>query len=74
MNLQTWRKERDMTQAAAADFLGIPQPTISRIERGEIFPGPETLTLLAEKSDGAISPDDIHETWKTGQARSGAAA
>ena len=74
MNLLSWRKRNDLTQAEACEVLGIPQPVISRIERGEVFPRPETLTLLLEKTGGAISPDDIHEVWRAAQTRSGEAA
>lgn len=71
MNLKEWRKEAKLKMAEAADKLGISQPTISRIENGEQFPGPETIELLVTNTGGAVTADDLHAAWK--QAREPAA-
>lgn len=68
MNLKEWRTQHaKLTMAQAVEQLGISQPTISRIENGEQFPSPETIELLAIKTEGLITADDLHGAWK--QAR-----
>ncbi len=46
--LKEWRKDRNLTQEAAADRLGISQGVLSRIERGEVPYDQDFLERAAE--------------------------
>lgn len=56
-NLKRLRTEKNMTQEALADFLGVSFQAISKWERGENFPDIETLINLAQFFK--ISVDDL---------------
>ena len=43
------RKAQKLNQTEMAEALGVHLQTISRYERGELTPGPEVLSALAEK-------------------------
>lgn len=45
MDIVTLRKERDLSQADLAALLGVTQPTISRLEKGQLRL--DTRTALA---------------------------
>ena len=47
-NVKRFRKERDLTQEALADFLGVSFQTISKWERGESYPDISFLPVIAE--------------------------
>lgn len=47
-NIKRFRKERDLTQEALADFLGVSFQTISKWERGESYPDISFLPVIAE--------------------------
>ncbi|MBQ9228885.1 MAG: helix-turn-helix transcriptional regulator [Eubacterium sp.] len=47
-NIKRFRKERDLTQEALADFLGVSFQTISKWERGESYPDLELLATIAD--------------------------
>jgi transcriptional regulator with XRE-family HTH domain len=40
--VRNWRTEKGLTQAAAADLVGISQPSFSRIESGASIPDRES--------------------------------
>jgi transcriptional regulator with XRE-family HTH domain len=46
-NIKQLRKERDLTQEALADFLGISFQAVSKWERGESYPEIEMLPVIA---------------------------
>lgn len=68
MNLTQWRSKHKLNITQAAERLGIPQPTVSRIERGVHLPSGKTIAKLTEKSDGAITAIDLHKAWLAMQA------
>jgi transcriptional regulator with XRE-family HTH domain len=43
------RKAKGLNQTQMAEMLGVHLQTISRYERGELVPGPDILSVLAEK-------------------------
>jgi transcriptional regulator with XRE-family HTH domain len=47
MTLRELRKERGLTLEAVGFLGGLDQATVSRIERGEVQPTPETIVRLA---------------------------
>lgn len=46
--IQYLRKERKLTQEALAEIVGIDQKNISKIENGNNYPAPETITAIAK--------------------------
>ena len=56
-NIRRFRKERDLTQEALADFLGVSFQTISKWERGESYPDIELLPTIADFF--SVSTDDL---------------
>jgi transcriptional regulator with XRE-family HTH domain len=55
--VRKFREERDLSQDALAERAGMPQVTISAIERGTRTPGADTLWKLAQGL--GVSPNDI---------------
>ena len=47
-NVKRFRKERDLTQEALADYLGVSFQTISKWERGESYPDIAFLPVIAD--------------------------
>ncbi len=56
-NLKRLRKEKEMTQEALADFLGVSFQTISKWERGETYPDITTLPVISRFFN--VSIDDL---------------
>ncbi|MBR6361416.1 MAG: helix-turn-helix transcriptional regulator, partial [Clostridia bacterium] len=46
-NIRSLRKERDLTQEALAEFLGVSFQAVSKWERGESYPDIELLPAIA---------------------------
>lgn len=73
MNITEWRNAKGKNQADAAEALGTTQPTISRIERGDLFPSPDMIQQFITKSDGEITADDLHTAYMAKQPSSASA-
>jgi transcriptional regulator with XRE-family HTH domain len=68
LNVVNLRSERGMTQAELAAAIGISQPRIARIERGEANPRLITLSKLAHALDVCLSEllvDNLCEPART---------
>lgn len=59
MKLRDWRKNRNLTMAQAVEVLGLSQPSISRIERGEQWPDKDTMQQIMDRTDGEVTPNDF---------------
>ena len=55
-----YRTEHELTQTAFAQQLGMAQPQVSRLERGEVSPSLETLARLVAVVGEEISIDIRH--------------
>lgn len=64
MHLREWRKARDLTAAMLAEQLGMTQPTLTRIERGETWPNPETIEKIFDVTGGEVTVADLSDVWK----------
>jgi transcriptional regulator with XRE-family HTH domain len=69
MNLKEWRIGKGLTMEEAADLFGISQPTISRIERGVLFPSIALVERLGTCSKGAICITDLQRTWRDARTK-----
>ena len=56
-NIKRLRKERELTQEALADFLGVSFQAVSKWERGESYPDIELLPVIASFFE--ISIDEL---------------
>jgi len=65
MDVKKWRENMGLSSTQAAAVLGLSQPSVSRIERGEQWPDPETMERLVQASGGAITPDAMHTHYIT---------
>lgn len=73
MDLKSWRKDRKLTQAAAGEILGLSQPTLAKIEAGDQWPQPDTIALIVDGTEGAVTANDILATYQAAQAAERAA-
>jgi transcriptional regulator with XRE-family HTH domain len=67
--LVTYRAEHGLSQAALARRLGLKQPAVARLERGDHTPSLETLRLLSRTLDMEflldIAPAGRRRPWLT---------
>jgi transcriptional regulator with XRE-family HTH domain len=54
MRLKAHRQELKITQEALAESVGKSSETISKLERGLVYPGVDMLILLAERLDTTL--------------------
>ena len=59
MLLREWRKIEELTQAQAAERLGLTQGQISKFETGETRPDWATLEKIRAGTTGAVTPNDF---------------
>jgi len=62
MKLITWRKQRNLSQANMAQFLGLAGArTFQRYECGENRADAPLVELIQAKTEGAVTAQDMHE-------------
>lgn len=55
-----WRAEQSLTQRAAADLVGVSQPTLRAVERDEVKRiGLDVAQAFVRACDGAVTLDDF---------------
>ena len=59
MTLHQYLSLRDLKPSAFAAEIGVPASTITRILSGERSPGLDLLTLIRDKTNGAVTPNDF---------------
>lgn len=59
MKLRDWRKRECMTQAQAANRIGVSVTTISRWEAGEVVPRQQQLAAIRKATRGAVGAVDF---------------
>ena len=58
MKLLDWRRENKRTQVWLSEATGIPQPLLSRYERGVTTPKVENVRRIAQATAGCVTLDD----------------
>lgn len=58
--LRSWRRSNQLSQAMAAEKLGVARRTWHQWERGAVVPGPEHMVRLVQVTGGAIEPNDFY--------------
>lgn len=59
MTLEQYLAERRVKPSVFAAEIGVAASTIARILRGERSPGLDLLTLIRDKTGGAVTPNDF---------------
>lgn len=59
--LRTWRRNQQLSQAAAAEQLGVARRTWHQWEQGAVIPGPNHMIALVDLTNGEIQPNDFYE-------------
>lgn len=70
--IATLRKAARISQEDFADAIGLSQPTLSRIERGEAIPDVATFSRIAVRLD--LTPADLYNLIDNAVERAGQAA
>lgn len=63
--LKNWRRQHDLSQAAAAARVGVARRTWHKWEHGAMVPGPARMAALLELTCGALEPNDFYPSAKT---------
>lgn len=59
MKLKDWRKRDGITQAQAANRIGVSVTTISRWEAGEVVPRQQQMAAIRKATKGAVGAADF---------------
>lgn len=58
MKLDQYLADNGITEADFAALIGTSQPNVHRLRKGQI-PGKELMSVIFEKTDGAVRADDF---------------
>lgn len=59
MKLKDWRKRDGITQAQAANRIGVSVTTVSRWEAGEVVPRQQQMAAIRKATKGAVGAVDF---------------
>ena len=59
MKLETYLKEKGLTDAAFGELIGVSQSQVSRIKRGVSWPSKDVLTAIALATKQKVTANDI---------------
>jgi len=59
MKLSDWLKSKKISVPAFAEQIGRHKTTVYRLSKGAGDPDPETVRLIVEATDGAVTPNDL---------------
>lgn len=57
--LRTWRKSRKLTLAQFSERTGLSIGHLCKLERGQQWPGPDTMAVIEKSTRGAVTASDI---------------
>lgn len=70
--LRNWRRINQLSQALAAERMGVARRTWHQWERGLVIPGPEHMVKLVDLTDAAVEPNDFYPRSDSGSQRNAA--
>lgn len=59
--LKNWRRLHQLSQAAAAEMIGVARRTWHQWEQGVVIPGPSHMIELYSLTKGDAQPNDFYE-------------
>lgn len=59
--LRTWRQLNQLSQAAAAEKLGVARRTWHQWEQAAVIPGPDHMAKLHDLTTGFVEPNDFYD-------------
>ena len=65
--LKNWRRSEGLTQAQAAEVIGVVRRTWHQWEQGSIVPGPAHMIEIVRITGGAVQPNDFYDLASTKQ-------
>lgn len=68
--LRTWRKSRKLTLAQFSERTGLSVGHLCKLERGQQWPGPETMAKIEKTTRGAVTVADIVSDYKSANRES----
>jgi transcriptional regulator with XRE-family HTH domain len=69
MRLKAWLEKTGTTQETFAEMIDTTQETVSRLARGHIGAGFETLLAIEQATGDAVRAQDVFDAWKEAQER-----
>ena len=67
MTLNDWLTSEDLTQAFAAKRLGVSQPSISYLVKGNRLPSLRLMQKILTMTNGAVTIEDFLSTGRLGK-------
>lgn len=62
--LRTWRKSRKLTLQDVSERTGLCVGHLCKLERGQQWPGPATMTKIEKLTRGAVTAADIVQDYQ----------
>lgn len=61
MKLATYLSERSISDAAFAAKIGVDRSSVTRMRAKGQVPSPATIRVIAEQTDGLVTPNDFFD-------------